>query len=179
MNGPGAAPVLTPRILDNFAPPSLHRAVWETCMTSRWHFGNLSTAGTPGRPFWKMDLAGDQAVDALWRHSKALCEQLAGHPLAVDRQYANGHTFGLGGRPHYDDSREGTCTLLYYPMPEWHPEWEGETLYFDRAGNIAAGVAIAPNRGVFFDSRIAHSARGPSRDCPGLRVTVAFKLVPA
>ena len=96
----------------------------------------------------------------------------------VARQYANGHTYGLGGRPHYDDVRPGTFTLLYYPMPKWEPVWEGETLFFTPTGHVAAGIAIAPNRGVLFDSRMSHSARAPSRDCPELRVTLAFKLEP-
>ena len=96
----------------------------------------------------------------------------------VARQYANGHTYGLGGRPHYDDLRAGTFTLLYYPMPKWEPAWEGETLFFTPAGHVAAGIAIAPNRAVLFDLRMSHSARAPSRDCPELRVTLAFKLEP-
>jgi SM-20-related protein len=92
------------------------------------------------------------------------------------RQYANGHTYGLGGQPHTDDARPGTFTLLYYPMPVWLPEWEGETLFYDLQGELIGGVKPAPNRAVLFDSRIPHCGRAPGRACPALRVTVAFKL---
>jgi SM-20-related protein len=163
-------------ILDGIAPMDLHRAVWDACMQPTWMFGNRSTEGESGRPFWKMELGGVEAIDRLFAHVRPACERLAGTKLRVVRQYANGHTYGLGGQPHFDDVRPGTYTLLYYPMPAWKPEWEGETLFFSDAGHVAAGVAIAPNRGVFFDARMSHAGRAPSRDCPELRVTVAYKL---
>lgn len=171
-------PVLL-EVIENLAPPELHREVWAACMAPRWYFGNRSTDEQSSRPFWKMDMEGVAAIDRLWEHARVQCERLAGMPLRVVRQYANGHTYGLGGRPHFDDTRSGAFTLLYYPMLSWKPEWEGETVFFSSEGHIAAGVALAPNRAVFFDSRMSHSARAPSRDCPDLRVTLAWKLVSA
>ena len=167
------------QILDDLAPEALRAAVWGACLAPRWSFGNRSTTSQSSRPFWMMDLDGVAAADQLFEHARPTCERLAGAPLRVLRQYANGHTYGLGGRPHHDDIRPGTYTLLYYPMPAWEPAWEGETLFFDARGNVAAGIALAPNRGVFFDARMAHSARAPSRDCAELRVTIAYKLIVA
>lgn len=165
------------RIIEKLAPGDLHQAVWTACMEKRWYFGNQSNTGDDGAlPFWKMDLDGVPAVDQLWQHSRAACEAIAGHPLRIVRVYANGHTYGLGGQPHVDDPRDGTVTLLYYPMLAWRPEWEGETLWFDGGGNVIAGVAPAPNRAVLFDSRLLHAGRAPSRYCGGLRVTIAYKL---
>lgn len=92
------------------------------------------------------------------------------------RQYANGHTYGQGGRPHRDDERSDTYTLLYYPVPEWRPEWEGETVFYDQRGEIARTVMPATNRAIVFDSRLSHAVRPPSRFFGGLRITVAFKL---
>jgi hypothetical protein len=165
------------QIMDQLAPPELHRAVWEACMAPRWSFGNRSIDVQSSRPFWKMDMDGVEAATRLFEHARASCETLAAAKLDVVRQYANGHTYGLGGQPHFDDVRPGTFTLLYYPVPVWKPEWEGETLFFTDKGHVGAGVAVAPNRAVFFDSRMSHSARAPSRDCPELRITVAYKLV--
>lgn len=165
------------QVIEQLAPPDLHRAVCEACMQPRWYFGNRSTDAQSSRPFWKMDMDGVEAVDALLVHAKPTLEKLASAKLRVIRQYANGHTYGLGGRPHFDDVKPGTFTLLYYPVREWKPEWEGETLFFTDRGHVAAGVAVAPNRAVFFDSRMSHSARAPSRDCPELRITLAYKLV--
>ncbi len=166
------------KIIDGLAPDELHLAVWSACMEKRWYFGNQSMTTDPALPFWKMDLDTAAPVTQLWQASKAVCEGIAGRALRVARQYANGHTYGLGGRPHVDDSREGAFTLLYYPMPQWRSEWEGETLFFDDRGNVLTGVLPVPNRAVLFDSRLQHAGRAPSRYCGGLRVTVAYKLEP-
>lgn len=167
-------------VIENLASPDLHRAAWEKCCGKTWYFGNASNADEAGR-FWKMDLDGDPVFDAIWNASRARCEELAGVKLRVVRQYANGHTYGLGGAPHMDDTRPGTFTLLYYPMQEWKPEWDGETVYLDAAGDVFFAVRPKPNRAVFFDSTILHAGRAPSRSCHALRITVAFKLesVPA
>jgi hypothetical protein len=82
----------------------------------------------------------------------------------------------LGGEAHRDDPRPGTFTLLYYPNPEWKDGWDGETVYYDDAGEVALAVRYRPNRAVFFDSRILHVGRPPSRQCTALRVSVAYKL---
>ena len=171
-----ASPLLEMR--DAFAPPALCAAVWHSCTAQRWYFGNQSDATQGGLPFWKMDLDGVPALDALWQFARPLCESAAGHPLRVVRQYANGHTYGLGGQAHTDDSRPGCFTLLYYPMPEWHPQWEGETFFYATTGEVISAIVPRPNRAVFFDSRIPHAGRAPARACPALRVTVAFKLEP-
>ena len=116
---------------------------------------------------------------ARWAAARARCEELTGAPLRVIRQYANGHTYGLGGRTHVDDTQPGHYTLLYYPMPTWAPAWGGETVFHRTNGEIALAVLPKPNRAVLFDSRIPHEGRAPSRDYGGLRVTLAFKLGPA
>jgi SM-20-related protein len=128
-------------------------------------------------PFWKMDLDGEPAIDAVWKHARETCAGLAGAELEVARVYANGHTYGQGGRPHQDDNRPGAYTLLWYPMPEWRHDWDGETVFFEPGGEIARSVRPAPNRAVLFDSRIGHAARPPSRYFVGLRITIAFKLM--
>ncbi len=164
-------------LLDDVVPGELHRAVYDACMAPRWSFGNRSTEDQAARPFWVMDMTGVEAVDQFFSHVRPECERLVGGRLRLLRQYANGHTYGLGGRPHFDDVRPGAVTLLYYPALVWKPEWEGETLFFSPAGHIVAGVAVAPNRGILFDARMLHAGRAPSRDCPELRITLALKLI--
>ena len=106
-------------IIDNLAPENLHREVWAKCNEPNWYFGNRSTDDQSNRPFWKMNLTSVDVIDRLWQHVKPRCEALVAASLQVERQYANGHTYGLGGRPHFDDDRLGTYTLLYYPMLLW------------------------------------------------------------
>src|ERR1700722_2170056 len=162
-------------ILEDLAPAHLHAAAWATCSGKGWYFGHGSNTGGWSR-FWKMDLDGDAAFNAIWEHVRPRCEALAGVPLRVIRQYANGHTYGLGGEPHFDDQRAGTFTLLYYLNPEWKDGWDGEALFYDQSGEIALSVRPRPNRAVFFDSRILHNGRAPSRMCTAVRVSVAYKL---
>jgi SM-20-related protein len=166
-------PVL--EIIEELAPGELHTRACEICRGKSWYFGHGSHEGD-ALPFWKMDLDGNAIFDEVWHSVRERCEALAGGPLRVIRQYANGHTYGLGGKPHPDDVRPGSFTLLYYPMAEWQDGWDGETVFFDEHGEIAVAVRPRPNRAVFFDSRILHAGRAPSRLCPALRVTVAFKL---
>ena len=168
-----AEPLL--QVIDGLVPETLHSAACTVCMGNTWYFGNRST-DAHSVPFWKMDLDGVAAFDAVWDSVRSQCEALVGGPLRVVRQYANGHTYGQGGRPHWDDNRPGTFTLLYYPMTEWQDHWEGETVFHDARGEVMQAVRPRPNRGVLFDSRIPHAGRAPSRSCPALRVTVAFKL---
>jgi SM-20-related protein len=161
---------------DLFAPDLWERAV-AVVSQKRWYFGHSSGGG--GEPgFWKMDLDGDADVDALWAAARGRCEELTGASLRVLRQYANGHTYGLGGRTHVDDVAPGHYTLLHYPMARWEPDWGGETVFHRNNGEIALAVLPRPNRAVLFDARIPHEGRAPSRDYGGLRVTLAFKLGP-
>jgi len=154
--------------------PELHKAAWQACNGKSWYFGNRSNTGDAA--FWKMDLNKIPVFDQIWLQVKKGCEAIAGGPLKVVRQYANGHTYGLGGEPHTDDNRPGTFTLLYYPMLEWQPNWDGETVYYDSRGEVAYSVRPKPNRAILFDSRILHVGRAPSKLYGGLRVTVAYKL---
>ncbi len=165
-------PVLT--LLPALLPTQLQQAVWALTQRPQWLFGNESIAGR-SLPFWKMALDGDAAIESAWRHAQPICEGLAQRALRIVRVYANGHTFGQGGQPHKDDLRDDTYTLLYYPMPEWRREWEGETVFYDGDEIVRAWLPM-PNRALFFDSRIDHAGRPPSRAFGGLRVTIAFKL---
>jgi SM-20-related protein len=162
-------------MFDDAVPDDLFRQACTSCEGRGWYFGNGTQMGDGSR-FWKMDLDGNAVFTAIWEQVRPRCEALAGGPLRVIRQYANGHTYGLGGKPHPDDERPGTFTLLYYPMPEWQDAWEGETIYFESSGEIMFAVKPRPNRMVFFDSRISHAGRAPSRSCTALRVSVAYKL---
>ena len=144
-------------------------------MSDRWRFGHGSVEGGAAR-FWRMELSSDPAFLEIWENARARCEALSGVPLRVTQLYANGHTYGMGGSLHRDDGRPGAYTLLYYPNPEWQEEWDGQTLFYDEAGEIALSVRIRPNRAVYFDSRVWHRGTAPSRLCTGLRVSVAYKL---
>ncbi len=133
-------------VLEDLAPAELHARAWDICMGKGWYFGHATHDGDGAR-FWKLDLDGDPVFDAIWQQARARCEAIAGVPLRVIRQYANGHTYGLGGKPHLDDVRPGSFTLLYYPMQEWDAGWDGETVFLEPDGEIAQSVRPRPEPG--------------------------------
>jgi len=99
---------------------------------------------------------------------------LRGHRLI--RCYANGHTYGCDGAGHTDAKEPHNYTSVYYPHKFWRPDWAGETVFFNPdKTDIIGCVYPKPNRMVVFDGRIPHVARGVSRICPALRVTLMFK----
>jgi hypothetical protein len=162
--------------LDNIISETAHAQICQRLENSGWHFGHQSNLGQ-GRPFWKLILDGDAATDQIWREAKPHCEAIAGGELVMLRQYANGHTVGQGGEAHHDDHREGSYTLLYYPMREWQPEWAGETVFYNAEGEIAHRTTPLPRRAVMFDARLLHAGLAPSEAFMGLRQSIAFKLV--
>ena len=163
------------KVIDNFAPAALFGEACNLSAAKGCYFGHGSDEEELPR-FWKMDLEGIATFDSIWTAAKDQGERLAGMPLRVVRQYANGHTYGLGGQPHVEDERPGCYTLLYYPMEKWEENWEGETIFYDDTGEILLSVQPRPNRAIFFDSRIPHVDRAPARACQALRITVAYKL---
>jgi len=99
---------------------------------------------------------------------------LKGHTLV--RCYANGHTFGSDGSLHTDSVSPRSFTSIYYPHDRWSPNWGGETVFFNREEtDIVASIYPKPNRLLIFQGAIPHVARGVSRICPVLRVTLMFK----
>jgi Rps23 Pro-64 3,4-dihydroxylase Tpa1-like proline 4-hydroxylase len=112
-----------------------------------------------------------EPIKAVWDKLKE--NFLQGHQLV--RCYANAHTYGVEGYPHVDSRRPGNFTAILYVNPGWKPEWAGETVFFDEHQDIAQAVMPKPGRMVIFDNRIMHAARGVTRVCPAIRVTLMFK----
>lgn len=154
-----------------------------------WQFGWRSKGNLDPFAFWHRHFAGSLDFDKtiydcepelrklplihdFWR--LLAYGPLRGHRLI--RCYANGSTYGSDGTVHTDTKLPFTYTTVYYPHESWHPDWGGETVFFTKAkDDIVASIYPRPNRMVTFDGRIQHAARGVSRVCPVLRVTLMFK----
>jgi SM-20-related protein len=156
-----------------------------------WAFGWKSREKDDVFSFWHRHFAGyrsgegeDDAYDcepelvrfpiihAFWKYLSV--DALQGHRLV--RCYANGHTYGSDGTVHTDTRSPNSYTSVFYPHERWNPDWGGETVFLNKAKDDAvAFVYPKPNRMVMFDGRIPHVARGVSRTCPMLRVTLMFK----
>jgi len=154
-----------------------------------WKYGWQSSSGQMSFGHWNHDilkthrsnqddyehvLQSDPAlvpISVVWGKLKA--RFLQQHQLV--RCYANAHTYGVEGYPHVDSRRPGNFTTILYVNPIWKPEWAGETVFFDEHQDIVQAVMPKPGRMVTFDNRIMHAARGVTRICPSIRVTLMFK----
>ena len=114
-------------------------------------------------------------IAEMWTALKA--GPLAGQALA--RCYANGMPGGVEGGLHLDSNIDSHLTAIYYPHPAWGPNFGGETLLFNAAGDeILAAIYPKPNRLAVFSGAIPHVARPMSRKRPELRITLMFKTMP-
>jgi SM-20-related protein len=178
-------------VLDNVLTGPMRQQVNDFLCGPGWKFGHKSSARRDMFSFWSRRFAGyhkgtkskqydcadelRQTVPLLhgfWNH-------LAGGPFrgrTLVRCYANAHTYGSDGTVHTDSKRDDSHTAVYYPHEVWEPDWAGETIVFD-AGmtDIIAAVYPKPNRLFVFKGNLPHVARGVSRTCPVLRVTLMFK----
>jgi SM-20-related protein len=143
---------------------------------SHWNIDFLgaslkSQANVEDQLFAKPELT---AVADVWRALKT--GPMRGHYLL--RCYANAHTYGVEDYPHtdvVDASQIDNFTAVVYLNPVWKKEWSGELVLFNSAGDTVCAVLPRPGRAALIPGDIVHAARGVSRQCPAVRVCVAFK----
>ena len=151
---------------DEFFPAETQAEILRLMERPRWSF----TGGRPPNHFWHMDglqeepFFGQQLLGQI-------CARL-GRRFEAERIYANGQTALQTGAPHLDD---GDMTFLYYPNPRWKVSWNGSLLFL-RNGALASVVQYRPNRALLFPAGLVHYADAPSKEFPGLRVSLAYKL---
>lgn len=177
-------------VIDDFVPANLRADLQKLLRGAIWAYGWKSVKDRDPFPFWHSHFAGAddlasceeelqdnpncKAVDALWRLLSA--KVLKSHKIV--RAYANGHTYGAEGYIHVDSLDSRYFTTIYYAHASWEADWAGETVFFEQpSGNRATAVLPVPGRLVFFPGDMPHVARGVSRSCPDLRMTVVFKTV--
>jgi SM-20-related protein len=184
----GAAPSIA--IFDDLLDDTDRERVFAFLQSGGWRFGWKSRRKTDTYSFWHKHFAGqrkaeDEPYDCTeeLRQRAPLLHQLwlaiertllRGHTL--HRCYANGLPYGCDGTLHTDSDAASDYTSIYYADPEWHPNWGGETVFFNREKNdIVSSVYPKSNRLVIFPGAMPHVARGVSRTCPKLRVTLMYK----
>ncbi len=182
------------RLFDGLLAPDDQKALLTFLKGPGWAFGAFSDP-TPGAGrYWykhfaglrrdgpeptdpdrfEAELASAPLVAGLWRALKA--GPLRGH--ALTRCYANGYPYGSEGGLHHDSNMSHHFTAIFYPHLSWHPNWAGETVFFNASGDeILASVYPRPNRLAVFPGTLAHLARGVSRVCPEMRITLMFKTM--
>lgn len=172
---------------NNFLPPDILNKIDQLIVDQGWQYGWRSRSKhDTGIPFghWNIDFAksgSDNGFDVSDRLPESL--SLAWHhiqekycPAArLIRCYANGHTYGVEGYPHTDTIRLGNKTLLIYLNQDWNRDWGGETVFYN-GDEVLHAELPKRNKAILFEGSVAHVAKGVSRACPALRVTLMFKL---
>jgi SM-20-related protein len=178
-------------ISDDMVPEDLQRRITGLTQGPIWKYGWRSSKQEDRFCFWHTSFADggpdnrlsveDQLVgkrefgciNDLWQMLKK--GPLKGHePLRI---YANAHTYGVEGYVHTDNKdTENYFTTIYYAHPVWDKNWSGDTVFYTSDGqDIIKSVYPKPGRVVTFHGAMPHCARGPSRDCAELRISVVFK----
>ena len=179
-------------VFENALTPESHAQMSAYLRGPGWAYGAYSDAETRGVRYWYKHFAGmalraDEVSDA----ASAEAELAAFPPIAamwsairnrympdceLIRSYANGYPYGADGGVHLDADVADHLTALYFAHPRWEPNWGGETVFFDRdLKDIVATAYARPNRLVIFPGDLPHVARGVSRACEELRITLMFK----
>lgn len=100
-----------------------------------------------------------------------------GEQLRAYRTYCNYASYGDMLYTHTDClPGAGEVTALWFIVPQWDPEWGGETVFFDSSMDAVGIVSPRPGRLVLFDGSITHAGRPPNRNCYAPRYTFALKL---
>ena len=171
------------KILDDLVAPPLLNEVYENVTVSAYGCGGRSNPKDQF-PFWVAritdeDLGNVPAFARLWQIIEDNVTHGAYEPYHI---LVNANTYGDCPTVHTDlptQNSEDHYTLLYFAHTEWHYDWSGETVLYNSAkDDIVKSVYPRPGRFLAFDSRIPHVARTPTRLCPAVRFSIAFKLRP-
>ena len=186
---------ITIRRHDDLLAPQEQERIYDFLSQPGWKFGWKSYPKKDVYSFWHKHFAESKDWNYECREAPASdCESelqgsaplmhafweglreafLPGHRLV--RCYANAFAYGCDGTLHTDATSPSSFTTIYYPNPKWQPNWGGETMFFNAdKTDILAAVYPKPNRLITFPGALPHAARGVSRACPVLRITLMFK----
>jgi SM-20-related protein len=188
------------RVYDDVLPPERQKELCEYLSLPGWEWGWRSNRNEDNYRFFHKHFAGSRRADRrdqktgkvldaghdcedelrdhapliwlFWKDIQSVL--LVGHTLI--RSYANGLQYGSDGTLHTDSVVPWSYTCVYYPHETWDPNWAGETMFFNESRTEVVGVSHPrPNRMCVFPGTVQHVARGVSRTCPVLRITLMFK----
>lgn len=167
-------------LVDGLFGADLVGMLYEMLKRQSFSLSDYDTEATSHLRHWKCEFAADYfaANPVFGRWHAAIVgktvELFAGRPLELGRVHCNNHLYGDLQNPHTD--YDPGVTALYFANPEWREEWQGETIFYDRAGEPFHAVAPRPGRLLLFDGAIVHRGGVPSRSCFEPRLSVAFKF---
>ena len=125
------------------------------------------------------DIAPEKvAANPFLRSLRRLVEQAFPQERFSDqRAYVNCSIYGDGYYMHRDCTvQESHVTALYYANLEWHPDWGGETIYYNDDEDAELVILPRPGRLVVARGAVLHRGCVPTRSCHEERYTLAYKL---
>ena len=125
------------------------------------------------------DIPPEQVLtDPFLRGLRLIVEQMfPGEQFTDQRAYVNCSVYGDGYYIHRDCPEHlAHVTALYYANLEWHPDWGGETIYYNDEEDAELVVMPRPGRLVIARGAILHRGAVPTRICYEERFTLAYKL---
>jgi SM-20-related protein len=167
-------------VVDGLFDAGVVRLIFETLARQSFSLSDVDTEATRDIRHWKCEFPLDyfEANPALkmWHlrivaKARELC---APARLELKRVHCNSHLYGDLQNAHTDISPG--VTALYFANTTWQDDWQGETIFYDRAGEPFHAIAPKPGRLLVFAGEIVHRGGVPSRKCFEARLSVAFKF---
>lgn len=170
-------------IFDGLVSPELVTDLYANITVSAYGCGGRSNPND-SFPFWVARITAEalRDVTAFARLWSVIDGHIARGGYEPYHVLVNANNFGDCPTVHTDlpvATSTDHYTVLYFAHLHWHCDWGGETVLFNAAkDDIVRSVFPRPGRLLAFDSRIPHVARTPTRICPQVRFSIAFKLRP-
>lgn len=178
----------TVQVFDDILPTNLYGELLGAGLRTKWQYGWRSA--NAGARYWHHEIArggktNTQDVSQLVlkhpfpvfsRYVDWIRSEVMPSDARLLRLYLNGHTFGTDGSSHTDTERQGEVTSILFLNPSWMPDFGGETVVFDAAGDIEKAVIPRPNRLLTFPSDRLHGPRPLSKLFGGLRIVLVGKF---
>ena len=167
-------------IFDGLFNADLVRLVFETLQRQSFRLADYDTMETADVKHWKVEFELDafaaNPVLRMW-HDRIVSTAracFAERRVELQRIHCNSHLYGDLQHAHVDLTPG--ITALYFANTDWHDDWHGETIFYDRAGEPHTAVAPRPGRVLVFPADVVHRGGVPSRKCFSARLSVAFKF---
>lgn len=165
-------------ICDNMIDPMMVKQIGSVVRSIHYVRKEKSRPGVPGLAAVS-DIPTERiAIDPFLRSVRQIVEQtFSGERFSDQRAYVNCSIYGDSYYAHRDcAAEERHVTALYYANLEWHPDWGGETIYYNDQEDAELVVMPNPGRLVIARGAVLHRGNVPTRICYEERYTLAYKL---
>jgi len=165
-------------VCDNMIDPMMVTQIAAVVRSIPYVRKEKSRPGVPGLAAVSDIPAERIPVDPFLRSVRQIVGQtFPGEQFCDQRAYVNCSVYGDSYYAHRDcAAQERHVTALYYANLEWHPDWGGETVYYNDQED--AELVVMPRRGRLVIARgaVLHRGNVPARICYEERYTLAYKL---